>query len=193
MYSKYANLTEEEVKQKKKDYHKKYYEKNKDLIIKRSRENALKNPEKKKEYLKEYNKKNYKKIKEKRKDYLKNWNKENKEYYNEYRKNKRKNSGFERLKHNLRNRTNLAFRCNYWKKGKGTEQLLGADFDTVRNHLESLFDEKMTWDNYGEWHIDHIIPLSSAKTESELIDLFNYKNTQPLWAKDNLSKGNRLI
>jgi hypothetical protein len=51
----------------------------------------------------------------------------------------------------------------------------------------------MTWDNYGEWHIDHIIPLSSAKTESELIDLFNYKNTQPLWAKDNLSKGNRLI
>ncbi len=49
----------------------------------------------------------------------------------------------------------------------------------------------MTWENHGEWHIDHIIPISWGKTESEVIELNHYTNFQPLWAKDNLSKGNR--
>jgi hypothetical protein len=51
----------------------------------------------------------------------------------------------------------------------------------------------MSWDNHGEWHIDHIIPLSSAKNESDLYKLFHYTNLQPLWAFDNLSKGNKII
>ena len=51
----------------------------------------------------------------------------------------------------------------------------------------------MTWDNYGQWHIDHIIPLSSAKTEMEIYELCKYTNLQPLWAVDNLRKNNKLI
>lgn len=51
----------------------------------------------------------------------------------------------------------------------------------------------MTWNNYGKWHIDHIIPISSAKTEEEVIKLNHYTNLQPLWAKDNLKKGNKII
>ena len=51
----------------------------------------------------------------------------------------------------------------------------------------------MTWNNRSEWHIDHIIPLSSAKTEEELYKLFHYTNLQPLWAKDNLIKGKKTI
>lgn len=51
----------------------------------------------------------------------------------------------------------------------------------------------MTWENRGEWHIDHIIPLASASTEEELLALCHYTNLQPLWAFDNLSKGAKII
>ena len=50
----------------------------------------------------------------------------------------------------------------------------------------------MTWDNYGTWHIDHMIPLISAKNIDELEALFHYKNLQPLWAVDNLKKGAKI-
>ena len=49
----------------------------------------------------------------------------------------------------------------------------------------------MTWDNYGEWHIDHITPLKyNNPSLEEVIERLHYTNTQPLWAEDNLSKGN---
>jgi hypothetical protein len=53
----------------------------------------------------------------------------------------------------------------------------------------------MSWDNYGfyGWHIDHVIPLSSAKTEEEVYKLCHYTNLQPLWAEDNLKKGSKII
>ena len=49
----------------------------------------------------------------------------------------------------------------------------------------------MNWDNAGKWHLDHIIPISSAKNEEDIIKLNHYTNFQPLWAIDNLTKGNR--
>jgi hypothetical protein len=51
----------------------------------------------------------------------------------------------------------------------------------------------MTWDNRSEWHLDHIIPLSSAKTEEELYKLCHYTNLQPLWAVENMKKGNKIV
>ena len=61
--------------------------------------------------------------------------------------------------------------------------------------MESQFTDGMTWDNWGKygWHVDHKVPLSSAKTPDELIKLCHYTNLQPLWAKDNLSKGAKII
>ena len=49
----------------------------------------------------------------------------------------------------------------------------------------------MTFENHGEWHLDHIKPISLAKSEEEIIELNHYTNFQPLWAKDNLSKSNK--
>jgi len=49
----------------------------------------------------------------------------------------------------------------------------------------------MSWDNYGEWHIDHIIPISLAKTLEEGIILSKLENLQPLWAKENILKSNK--
>jgi hypothetical protein len=66
---------------------------------------------------------------------------------------------------------------------------LGCTYAEAFEHLSKQFTKGMTWDNYGEWHIDHYIPLSSAKNESELKKLAKYTNLQPLWAEDNLSKG----
>ena len=51
----------------------------------------------------------------------------------------------------------------------------------------------MSWDNHGEWHIDHITPISYAKTEEDVLKLNHFSNFQPLWEFDNLSKGNRFI
>jgi hypothetical protein len=58
--------------------------------------------------------------------------------------------------------------------------------------LEKQFVVGMSWDNRNKWHIDHIIPLSSAKTEEEIYKLAHYTNLQPLWAEDNLSKGDTI-
>ena len=65
----------------------------------------------------------------------------------------------------------------------------------IQKYLESQFLEGMCWDNYGiyGWHIDHKIPLCSAKNETELLKLFHYTNLQPLWAEDNLKKNGNLI
>jgi len=67
--------------------------------------------------------------------------------------------------------------------------------DELKKYLESKFTEGMCWENYGlyGWHIDHIIPLSSAKNEEELIKLCHYTNLQPLWSFDNLSKHNKIL
>jgi hypothetical protein len=51
----------------------------------------------------------------------------------------------------------------------------------------------MNWDNRKDWHLDHIYPVSLAKDEQELIKLNHYTNFQPLWAIENMSKGNKII
>jgi hypothetical protein len=70
---------------------------------------------------------------------------------------------------------------------------LGCNYKKIRKHIEKQFQPGMSWQSHGGWHIDHIIPLSKAKTESELYKLLKWKNIQPLWAEANLRKKNGKI
>jgi hypothetical protein len=94
----------------------------------------------------------------------------------------------------MRDRVNKFIKHSSLNKSSKTFDMVGCLSTELKEYLEKQFKEGMSWDNYGiyGWHIDHIIPLSSAKTEEELIKLCHYTNLQPLWAKDNLSKGSKI-
>ncbi len=85
-----------------------------------------------------------------------------------------------------------SIRKNGYVKNNRTEIIIGCSYVDFKIYLESKFQEGMSWDNYGDWHIDHIIPISWAKSEYQVYELNNYKNLQPLWKEDNLKKGNIL-
>lgn len=68
---------------------------------------------------------------------------------------------------------------------------LGCDTDEFMRHMERQFRPGMSWANYGEWHVDHVTPLASAKSIADVERLAHFINLQPLWARDNLSKGAR--
>lgn len=93
------------------------------------------------------------------------------------------------LKNRLRSRVNICIRKKGWSKKSKTIKMLGAEWEIVKAHLESLFVDGMSWENRGDWHIDHIVPLAAAQNEEELEKLCHYTNLRPLWAIDNLRKG----
>jgi hypothetical protein len=108
-----------------------------------------------------------------------------------YHKKRRTEEPLFRLQYNLRNRITTAFNRKNIVKGSKTENMLGCDWFFLQKYIQNKFTEGMTWENYGEWHIDHIKPLALAKTEDELIKLNHYTNLQPLWAEENILKGDK--
>ena len=113
-------------------------------------------------------------------------------YFREYEKNRRKKDPLYKMKKNLRARTWEAFKRQGYSKKSRTREMLGVDWEVTKQHIERQFTKGMSWDNYGEWHIDHIIPLASANNEEELKKLCHYSNLQPLWAEDNLEKKDKI-
>lgn len=103
-----------------------------------------------------------------------------------------KSDPFKYFRKLVRNRISQSFYSKSWNKNTKAEKILGCDYNTAFKHIENQFKSGMSWSNKSEWHIDHIIPLAYAKTEEELIKLCNYKNLQPLWVKDNLSKQDKI-
>ena len=158
------------------EYNKRYYKRNKNKMLSYQKEYYDKNKDKIKLQVSEYQKNNRTKI-----------NKRNQSY----RSNKRKNEPLYKLTHNMRGRIRSIFKAKKKGKTQKSKVMLGAPYSEVKRYVENKFKKGMTWENYGEWHIDHIIPLSSAKTEEEIIMLCHYTNLQPLWAEENLKKGNK--
>ena len=174
--------------EKRKEYDKKYYKKNKE----KRKEYYKKNKEKKLEYDKEYRQNNKEKILEQRKEYRQNNKEQISEYQKEYQRKRFQNDPIFRMIKNYRIRTRKAY--TEGRKSKSTMELLGCTGIELANHLEKQFQPGMTHDNYGKWHIDHIRPIASfdlSDPEQEQ-ECFHYTNLQPLWAEDNLSKGHKL-
>jgi hypothetical protein len=180
----YKLLNKGKIKEQLKGYNKKRKEskkkwalKNKDKVNESRKKWTNNNKEKRSDYLKEYNKKYYNENKTIRLEYSK---RKQKEY--------RKTNPLYRVKSNLRRRINRYLKS----KSESTENILGISYSDFMVYIQNKFTEGMTLDKLGrDIHIDHIIPLSSAKTEDELYKLCHYTNLQPLWAKDNLKKSNK--
>lgn len=189
---------------KRKQYKKDWYKKNKERILKKRIENYYFDHEVSKE--------------SKRQQYIKNkagiliqnklWRDSNKEkiktrkkIYNQLNKDKRAKRDRERkltdplfkLKTNLRTLINQAFKRQGFTKGTKTNIILGCTYEELKTHLENQFKPWMNWENHGKyngefntgWDIDHIIKLSEAKTEEDIIRLNHYTNLQPLCCKIN--------
>jgi hypothetical protein len=109
-----------------------------------------------------------------------------------YNKVRRENDILFKLKHNLRVRIKEYMKSKNIKTNNKTFDFVGCTPEVLREHLESSFDDKMTWKNYGEWEIDHKIPLSQGTTVDELYKLNYYRNLQPMWKYENIKKGARL-
>jgi hypothetical protein len=163
--------------------------KNKERISKQVRLYYLNHKEQIKAYMKKYVLIHKEEIKAYKKEYQKTLSKDQKDKkLQKYYERLKTDVNF-RIKCYLRNRIYYAIKNN--SKFKSTLHLLGCSIEELKNHLSSKFTEGMNWNNYGKWHIDHIKPCASfdlSKPE-EQFKCFHYTNLQPLWAKENLSKG----
>ena len=181
----------------------------KECANKNNQRNYYKNIEKQKERHFKYNKQNKEKISEyMRVYYLKNSKKINvrnnkykythKKERNQHLKQKRKIDVRFKILTNLRHRLNISVING--NKSTSTKKLLGCTVEFLKKHLELQFKDNMSWDNYGRkknikcWEIDHIQPCASFNFTKvkEQRKCFNYKNLQPLWAKDNLIKSDNI-
>lgn len=146
---------------------KKHYDANREKIIDRA---------------KDYNKRNPEKANAATRKYVKKSN-----YYTE-----RYHTDIEfRLRVILRNRLLQSVKTD--ARAGSAVQDLGCSIPEFKDHLESKFTTGMTWENIGDWHIDHIQPLSKYNLEDieQFKQACHYTNLQPLWKEDNLKKGDK--
>lgn len=192
---KYTVENREKINEKKSEY----YSKNINNIAKKKSERYTSNCEQLKEKMKEYYVENCEQIKEKRRQYRKENFEKIKKYYEEHREEKReyrreryKTDIKFKLSHNLRRRFARALAGN--AKTASAIKLIGCTVEELHTFLEAEFGEGMTWENYGDWHIDHIRPCASFNLEDpeEQKKCFHWTNLQPLWAADNWAKSDRL-
>lgn len=201
-------MTEKEKKQKSKEYFKKWYEKNKKTYNEKRKQKTKGYYEKNKEVINQKHKKYYEENKEsiklKQKEYRENnkerlseygkeWRQNNKENRNEYEKSKKNTDPLYKLTCNTRSYVTRIIKENGYSKKSKINEIVGCSFTQLKEHLENNFESWMTWENHGKyngdenygWDVDHIVPLSSAENEEQLMELFHYSNLQPLCSYKN--------
>ena len=164
----------------------------------------------------EANKRYYKKNVEKISEYFSNWQKQNRENLNEYhkewreknidrhRKNKREyektrkhNDPLYKLINNFRTAIYQVLKENNLQKNGHYFEILKYSPEDLIVHLENQFKDGMNWDNYGEWHVDHILAISRHNIQEigdeEFMKCWSLSNLQPMWGEDNIRKSNKIL
>ena len=154
-----------------------------------------------KEYMSEKSKKWYSENKEYRKEYFKKWRTENADKWREckrnYEKNRKSTDPIYKLINNFRTAIYQVLKENNVQKNGHYFEVLQYTPDELISHLENQFKDGMTWDNYGDWHVDHILPISIHNIQEigddEFIKCWSLSNLQPMWGEDNIRKSNKVL
>ena len=139
----------------------------------------------------------YQNNKEKHRQLMKDWNDANRDerrtWMRRYEQSKRRLSPAVAIAERLRAKIGEVLRGK--SKSASTMELTGCTIEQLMAHLESQFTDGMTWENRGQWHVDHIMPCASfdLTDPEQQRACFHFTNLQPLWAGENLSKGARIM
>ena len=179
----------ENNRNKLKEYKKNYYQLNREKCNELSKKWYIDNLDSKKEYDKEYVFKN----RDRRSETHKKWRSENIEKIREYKKSYYHSVTVNDPDKMIRVSARSLVKRFLKVKKNTTSEIIGCSYEYLKQYLESKFESWMSWDNHGlyngnfdyGWDIDHIVPLSSAKTDEEVIKLNHYTNLQPLCSKVN--------
>ncbi|KAA3437085.1 hypothetical protein [Rufibacter hautae] len=184
----YREKNKETLKEKKREYAKteKSRQQRKEYILQR--------PELKKRISNKYARNNREKVKEIGKRCFHKNPEKYRKYSREYMRNKMKTDPSFAVECRLRSRIISALKTTGARKAAKTMELLGCSIGEFRSHLEKLFKPGMSWENRGEWHIDHIIPCASFDlTDPEQQKVcFHFMNLQPLWWRENIIKKDKI-
>ncbi len=170
-----------------------YQKDNFDKIQKRTKQHRTDNLE----HYKDKSKENFIKHRERYRESAKKWYQKNKEKCNARGRERYRTETNYKLMCEIRSGIGRALRCRSIKKNHPSIKYLGCTVEEFKVYIESKFTDNMTWDNHGRgeeyWHLDHIKPLSSIDLGDveQLKQACHYTNYQPLWEKDNLSKGSK--
>ena len=188
-----------------KKINKEYYQKNKEKFARNNKRYKNKNIENIKISNKNYRENNKTKVLLSNKTYRDSNKDKTKEYYQKIVKLKNRErynvDPLYRLITNIRSLINYSFKSKNIIKNQRTLKIIGCSFEEFKSYIEVKFEYWMTWENSGSytgnynetWQLDHIVPISSAKTEDDIYKLNHYSNLRPLCSKKNLEKSNKII
>ena len=187
--SKYDKEYQKKYRESHKEYYKKYYQEHKEKIKEQNKQRRLENYD----YYIERERENYIKNHSKKLESSREWKKRNREKIRQYEKNKNEDKLFH-MKVQTRKMIRKSFDRKNYNKNSKTQEILGCSYEIFIEHLLQTYKNNYgyEWDYKEAVHIDHIIPLSSARTEGEVLKLCYYTNLQLLKEKDNLKKGCKL-
>lgn len=124
------------------------------------------------------------------KEYMKEYRQKNRLRLNKQRWERERNDEVLHFANRIKKNIQQAYRRG-GRLGEDMRSILGCSLSDFMKYIELQFKDGMSRENYGEWELDHIIPISSAKSKEDVIRLCHYSNYQPLWRSENVKKGSK--